>query len=222
MLFPNGVDIDRFPLANADERARARGEVGIPPGLATLVGFVWDWDLKGGPLLLELVRELERRGPVLALLVGGGEQATAAARRLGVEGSVRCMTARPDPRTFFCAADVFVAPSAHEGLGFAPLEAICCGTPVVATDIPGHRYFGAHLPAVRLSALNAAVMADAVVAELSSSSHDRARRIELSRTYLLQEAGLGAWVQRLLHVYEEALHRRGAPHRMPAFAASSS
>jgi glycosyltransferase involved in cell wall biosynthesis len=222
MLFPNGLRVERFPLASGEERARARAELGISRLATVLVAFVWDWERKGGQLLLELVHELEGTKPVLALLVGAGQEGEAAARRLGVDGSIRRVPARPDPRAFFCAADVFAAPSAHEGLGFAPLEAVCCGTPVVASDVPGHRHFGIHLPAFRLSALSAIAMADAVKEELSSSPEDRMRRIEASRAYLAQHAGLDCWVHRLIHVYEQALRRRGSVHQMPAFAASSS
>jgi glycosyltransferase involved in cell wall biosynthesis len=39
-------------------------------------------------------------------------------------------------RVFYRAASLFAFPSLYEGFGLAPLEAMACGTPVVASDIP--------------------------------------------------------------------------------------
>jgi glycosyltransferase involved in cell wall biosynthesis len=39
-------------------------------------------------------------------------------------------------RVFYRAAILFAFPSLYEGFGLAPLEAMACGTPVVASDIP--------------------------------------------------------------------------------------
>jgi glycosyltransferase involved in cell wall biosynthesis len=39
-------------------------------------------------------------------------------------------------KVFYRAADVFAFPSLYEGFGLAPLEAMACGTPVVASDLP--------------------------------------------------------------------------------------
>jgi glycosyltransferase involved in cell wall biosynthesis len=36
----------------------------------------------------------------------------------------------------YSAADAFVYPSEHEGFGLPPLEAMACGTPVLASNIP--------------------------------------------------------------------------------------
>ncbi|HEX5432332.1 MAG TPA: glycosyltransferase family 1 protein, partial [Bryobacteraceae bacterium] len=39
-------------------------------------------------------------------------------------------------RVFYRAATVFAFPSLYEGFGLAPLEAMACGTPVVASNLP--------------------------------------------------------------------------------------
>jgi len=39
-------------------------------------------------------------------------------------------------RAFYRAASLFAFPSLYEGFGLPPLEAMACGTPVVASDIP--------------------------------------------------------------------------------------
>lgn len=39
-------------------------------------------------------------------------------------------------RVFYQAASVFAFPSLEEGFGLAPLEAMACGTPVIASDLP--------------------------------------------------------------------------------------
>src|SRR5260370_9235070 len=39
-------------------------------------------------------------------------------------------------RVFYSAAEMFAFPSLYEGFGLAPLEAMACGTPVVASNLP--------------------------------------------------------------------------------------
>jgi glycosyltransferase involved in cell wall biosynthesis len=55
-----------------------------------------------------------------------------------VEPSVRFLGFVPIDtlKVFYRAAVVFAFPSLYEGFGLAPLEAMACGTPVVASDVP--------------------------------------------------------------------------------------
>jgi glycosyltransferase involved in cell wall biosynthesis len=39
-------------------------------------------------------------------------------------------------RVFYCGAEAFAFPTLYEGFGLAPLEAMACGAPVVASDLP--------------------------------------------------------------------------------------
>jgi glycosyltransferase involved in cell wall biosynthesis len=55
-----------------------------------------------------------------------------------IENAVRFLGFVPTEtlRTFYRAASVFAFPSLYEGFGLPPLEAMACGTPVVASNIP--------------------------------------------------------------------------------------
>jgi glycosyltransferase involved in cell wall biosynthesis len=55
-----------------------------------------------------------------------------------IEPSVRFLGFVPFEtlRVFYSAAEAFAFPSLYEGFGLAPLEAMTCGTPVVASNLP--------------------------------------------------------------------------------------
>ena len=55
-----------------------------------------------------------------------------------IENSVRFLGFVPIEtlRVFYCAAEAFAFPTLYEGFGLAPLEAMSCGAPVVASDLP--------------------------------------------------------------------------------------
>jgi glycosyltransferase involved in cell wall biosynthesis len=59
-------------------------------------------------------------------------------RETRVEQSVRFLGFVPSEtlKVFYRAASAFAFPSLYEGFGLAPLEAMSCGTPVVASNIP--------------------------------------------------------------------------------------
>ena len=65
----------------------------------------------------------------------GVRRAVAHAR---IEPAVRFLGFVPIEtlRVFYRAAEVFAFPSLYEGFGLAPLEAMACGTPVVASNLP--------------------------------------------------------------------------------------
>ncbi len=108
-----------------------------------------------GPTLLSVGHLIPRKGHdrtiaalpslpgVTLLLVGEGPQRAALealALRLGVSGRVRFMGAHPQtelPR-FYSAADAMVLASSREGWANVLLESMACGTPVVASPIPGN------------------------------------------------------------------------------------
>ena len=76
------------------------------------------------------------------MLVGDGPSradACETARELGLGARVRFLGERDALPELLAPADVFLLSSSEESFGLSALEAMSCGVPVVATDIPGYR-----------------------------------------------------------------------------------
>ena len=167
----NGVDTHLFCPG---DRARQRGAMGI-----------------AGPTLLSVGHLIPRKGhdrviaamthlPGYRLLIAGeGEDRSrleAQIARLGLGDRVRLLgaLAHAELPALYGAADALVLASSREGWANVLLEAMACGTPVLASDIPGNPEVVRAPEAGRLFAPNtAAAIADAVRA-LFANPPDRA------------------------------------------------
>jgi glycosyltransferase involved in cell wall biosynthesis len=77
--------------------------------------------------------------PGRLVIIGEGPERPRLERliaRLGLAPRVELPGFRSDPETVVRRAALFVSASRHEGFGNAIVEALACGTPVVATDVP--------------------------------------------------------------------------------------
>ena len=135
----NGVDLERFhPLP----REQARAELGLD-GAPLLLSVGYLIERKGHHVAIEALAQLLPEHPGARLvIVGEGEERErlqALALELGVAERVTLAGARPNTELlrWYSAADVFLLASSREGWANVLLEAMACGTPVVATDIWG-------------------------------------------------------------------------------------
>lgn len=101
--------------------------------------------LKGIERLLRAMPLLGHRKPRL-IVIGGGEQSSQEMERLKrlsgelkIEHLVNFLGVLEHEQLpyYYNAADVCVLPSYQESFGLTALEALACGTPVVATDVGG-------------------------------------------------------------------------------------
>lgn len=134
----NGVDPLRFGHMGRDE---ARVALGLPAD-GLVIGTVGRLvPVKDHFSLLEALRLLRHEGIEPAVIVAGEgplrDEISKRAAALGVAHQVRLLGHRSDVETVLAGLDVFVLPSASEGLSNTVLEAMATGLPVVATRVGG-------------------------------------------------------------------------------------
>jgi D-inositol-3-phosphate glycosyltransferase len=149
-IVPPGVDLSLFGPVPCEE---ARASIGLPPdhSMVLFVGRIQP--IKGIDLLIRAMALLLQRNPALrdetSLVVIGGHgdpSADEELRRLdqlraelGVSDLVTFLGSRDQDTLvdYYNAASTVVVPSHYESFGMVALEAMACGTPVIATDVGG-------------------------------------------------------------------------------------
>jgi D-inositol-3-phosphate glycosyltransferase len=152
-VVPPGVDLNRFkPM----DRRKARANIGVPAEhrLLLVVGRIQP--LKGIDILLRALALVKRREARLATniclsIIGGDpnpdsgveqrefERLKSLRVELGIEDLVTFLGAKDQDTlvNYYSAAEMVVMPSHYESFGMVALEAMACGTPVIASDVGG-------------------------------------------------------------------------------------
>lgn len=149
-IISGGTDIEQF---GSIARSTARRELGIAPETKVML-YVGSFDPRSG--IETLVRAVSLSAVPkadLKLIIGGGWRAGESdgkerdrigsiVEELGLSDitSFRGGLSRDILPAYYAAADVCVVPSHYEPLGLVALEAMACGTPVIASDVGGLKY----------------------------------------------------------------------------------
>jgi D-inositol-3-phosphate glycosyltransferase len=220
IIIPPGVDVDLFyprPMAEAKQR------IGIDPDMKMLLFAGRIEPLKGIGTLLQAVALMRRQGVDecrrLALSIIGGEadgNAAAANAEMDRLQTLRQELGLADVVTFlgkqdqdaladyYAAAEAVVMPSHYESFGMVALEAMVCGTPVVASEVGGlaflvrHGETGFHVPDQDPEALAEQICRLITQPELRAKLGEQAA--SYARGY--------AWpviARRIIHLYEAVL-----------------
>ncbi|SLM94563.1 glycogen synthase [Brachybacterium nesterenkovii] len=139
----NGIDVEAW-AANPDTSALER--LGIDPQAPTIVFVGRITRQKGLPYFLRAVRELPE-GVQVVLCAGAPDTPEIAAEVSGLVAELQAtrsgvhliseMLPRHELTQILTHATTFVCPSVYEPLGIVNLEAMACGTPVVASATGG-------------------------------------------------------------------------------------
>jgi glycosyltransferase involved in cell wall biosynthesis len=178
----NGVDLDLFrPPA---DRAAARRALGAQEGPVVLVSVGNLVELKGHDLVIEALASMP---DTLLLIIGEGperRELVALASRIGVGGRVRYLgrVAHEGLAAIYGAADALILASSREGWPNVLLEAMACGTPVIASRVGGvPEMVNAPEAGLLLPERSAAAIAGAVAALLADPPQREATRRHAER-----------------------------------------
>jgi glycosyltransferase involved in cell wall biosynthesis len=198
-VLDNAIDTSRFPLATDAERAAARAGMDVPDGKPVLAHLGWNWTMKGGPLFAATAEALRRRG-VEAVAVSVGASPEVAG------DGVLTRPPTDHVQTVYASADVLVSASEAEGGPFSVLEALCVGTPVVASP-RANAGLGGRVAACRVAERTAEAFADAIEATLVRPPEQAQTERDAAREYVTRERDMRAWAERLAAIYERAMPR---------------
>ena len=155
-IIPCGVDLQQF---HPFDRELARRQIGLDPSIKTVL-FVGRMEpLKGiDDLLLAIAHIINDHAMpcnrLSLILIGGSAEDSPEAissemarlirmrDELGLQEMATFVGAQGQDVLpyYYSAADVVVMPSHYESFGLVALEAMACGTPVVASDVGGLSY----------------------------------------------------------------------------------
>jgi glycosyltransferase involved in cell wall biosynthesis len=196
------------------DRTATRKRLGIPAA-APVVGFLGRFvSEKGLPVLLDAVPRLAQRLPEVRIVLAGEQRLVAGGtvtdalqerlRALGDRVILPGFVPQEELPAFYSMLDCFVLPSlsAMESFGMVQVEALLCGTPVVASDLPGVRDVIERLGVGRLAAPGDAGSLSGAILEVLTQPE----RHQVDRQRVLASFGFSQTIRR----FEALLQRREA------------
>lgn len=136
----NGVDVDQYTAASAEEKRTAREKLELPADAFIFVYTGQFIERKNIPFLLENYAEAFGADiHAYLLLLGGGPELAPLQERYGSDPRIDFRGNVNNVNEYLKACDVYVSASRSEGLPNGVLEAMATGLPVVLSDIVQHR-----------------------------------------------------------------------------------
>lgn len=220
VVIPPGVDLSHFYPIDLDEAKEFTGMEDEDHHIL-FVGRIEP--LKGIDTLIRAIALLEQEGvlekhPISVSIIGGEPDASSeqmsdemarlkALREIYGVGDVITFLGRQDQDTlpyFYSSADVVVMPSHYESFGMVALEAMACGTPVVASEVGGLAFLvkdqvtGFHIPDDDPEALSKCLKA--VITDEKLRNHMGEQAAKYAKQY-----GWENIAEKLVEVYEELI-----------------
>ena len=147
-VFPIGFGVDTnniYRPVSANEKKALRKKLGLPKDAVLFLFIGRLVERKKPDFLLKTWRDLSdvHSGSHLVMIGSGfGQHDSIESKVIELASGCKNLIRREmdfalDPKEYYQACDVFVITSEREGMPNVTMEAMACGTPIIASDIPG-------------------------------------------------------------------------------------
>ena len=213
LVVPNGIDVERFHPGASVPDWRARCGLSRAPLVSYLGRLTAD---KGVHRFLDAIAAASGRIDLSAIVGGSGPEEEAVRSRIATEPALAHRVRYVGPvvedekPALLSQSDLFVLPSTSDTSSVALLEAMACGTMVVApaaggaAEVVDDGVTGRRVPVTVPGAL-----ADAIV-ELLDHSEERRRVASRAAESVRKNASLETMARRFISLYELVLDQRGS------------
>lgn len=208
ILNPNGFDDNIFKVKKVD-KAELFKKFGLDIASEKLVSFVGKFtDFKGIDLLIKAARKITDVIPEVAFAFAGDGELMLDMKKLKAELNLDNVhflghQTQIDVASLYNAADVSVVPSRIEPFGLVAIEALACGTPVVATRAGGLPDFVNEKVGQLVEMNNPEVLADAIIEELKNNTKQTKGKYAVS--YAQENYSWNKTLHRVIEIYKGAM-----------------
>lgn len=138
-VIPNGVDLDQFNFSEkSEDRQVILQELKIQSDAYLLLFVGNEFRRKGLDFIIDAMSLINDKK--LHLMVLGHADKSSflkKAEQYGLYQNVHFLGRRSDAPKFFSGSDIFIIPADYEPFGLVGIEAMSCGTPILATRLGG-------------------------------------------------------------------------------------
>ncbi len=208
ILNPNGFDETVFNIKPV-KREKALAELKLPQNSKKIVSFVGKLtDFKGVDILIKAAKIVTESIPEVIFALAGNGQLREELEKLSKDLGLNNVyflghKNQNEVATLYNLAEVSVVPSRVEPFGLVALEAMACGTPVVATNAGGLPDFVNKKVGALVEMNNPEELASALIYELQNNT--KSSKGIYANKYTLENFSWSKTLGKVIDLYELAI-----------------